>query len=250
MRPRLHIDHPLASDWRHTWRAMLPPSICFDDGGDDASGGSGGGSSDDDQLGEGGQKALAAERARARQAEKDAKEARERADAAEKRAKQLEDANASDTEKAMAKAREEAAEAARAEEREKAATATMAATRRILTSEVKAAAGTKLADPNDAVRLLDLDQFEPGDDGEFDAKAISAAIDKLLKDKPYLAAKASGTNGSGGFDGGAREESGGGGMEGGRERARKEREQRDAKSRDPFAGMTVAGQSAGTTQQH
>ena len=39
------------------------------------------------------------------------------------------------------------------------------------------------------MRLLDLDEFEVNDEGDVDAKAIAAAIDGLLTDKPYLAAK-------------------------------------------------------------
>ncbi len=60
---------------------------------------------------------------------------------------------------------------------------------RIVGTEVKAAAGGKLADPNDAVRLLDLDAFEVDDNGEVDSKAINKAIEDLGKEKPYLLAK-------------------------------------------------------------
>jgi hypothetical protein len=57
---------------------------------------------------------------------------------------------------------------------------------RLLRAEVRAIAAQKLADPSDAVRLLDLDDFEPAADGSYDPKAIAAAIDKLVDDKPYL----------------------------------------------------------------
>lgn len=76
--------------------------------------------------------------------------------------------------------------AAAAAEAEKAAI--KKANARILRSEVKAAAAGKLADPTDALRLLDLDQFEVGDDGEVDEAEIADAIAGLLKSKPYLAA--------------------------------------------------------------
>jgi hypothetical protein len=58
---------------------------------------------------------------------------------------------------------------------------------RLLRAEVRALAATKLADPSDAVRLLDLETFEADDSGAFDNRAISAAIDRLVEDKPYLA---------------------------------------------------------------
>lgn len=65
--------------------------------------------------------------------------------------------------------------------------ATLEANRRIVASEVKAAAGGKLSDPGDAAALLgDLDRFIVK--GEVDTKAIAAAIDELVKSKPYLAA--------------------------------------------------------------
>ena len=87
----------------------------------------------------------------------------------------------SEQEKAIAKARKEAEDAARSDERSKADT-------RVLKAEVKALAGTKFADPSDALRLVDLTGLKVGDDGEVDAAAITARLDQLLKDKPYLAA--------------------------------------------------------------
>lgn len=94
---------------------------------------------------------------------------------------------------------EKAVEAARKEGRSE---ALKAANDRLLKAEIRAVAAGKLADPADAVRLLDLSAFTVGDDGEIDGKAIAAAIDQLVKDKPYLAAAPKGFQGSG--DGGAR----------------------------------------------
>lgn len=95
-------------------------------------------------------------------------------------------------------------------EAEKAATAK--ANARIVRSEVRAAAAGKLADPRDALRFLDLDQFEVDGDGQVDEDEIADAIEQLVKDKPYLAAAAAGKpqqrfQGTG--DGGARKGSGG-----------------------------------------
>lgn len=81
--------------------------------------------------------------------------------------------------------------------------ATRKANERILRSEVKAAAAGKLADPQDAIRFLDLDQFDISDDGEIDSGDITDAIDELLKTKPYLAA-ATAQRWQGTADGGAR----------------------------------------------
>lgn len=87
--------------------------------------------------------------------------------------------------------------------REALAEATRQANDRIIRSEVKAAAAGKLADPADAIRLLDLTQFEVGDDGEVDEDAITEAIDDLVKKKPYLAAQG-GRRFQGSGDGGHR----------------------------------------------
>lgn len=120
-------------------------------------------------------------KALSRKHEDRAKAMQKKADENAAAAKELADLKAStgsEQEKAVAAARTEAT--------------TEAATRykaRIVTSEIKAAAGGKLADPADAVRLLDLTTFELDDNDELDAAQVLAAIDGLLKAKPYLAAK-------------------------------------------------------------
>jgi hypothetical protein len=75
---------------------------------------------------------------------------------------------------------------------------------RILRSEVKAASAGKFADPADAYKFLDLEQFEVDADGNVDEDEIAEAIDALLKTKPYLAAVQDGKRFKGGGDGGAR----------------------------------------------
>jgi hypothetical protein len=59
---------------------------------------------------------------------------------------------------------------------------------RIIRSEVKAAAKGVLADPADAYKFLDLDQFEVDEDGNLDEDEVAEAIQDLIKSKPYLAA--------------------------------------------------------------
>lgn len=69
------------------------------------------------------------------------------------------------------------------------------ANERILKAEIRAAAASRLADPNDALRFIDLDGFEVGDDGEVDRESITAAIEELVGAKPYLAAQGGTTTG-------------------------------------------------------
>lgn len=81
------------------------------------------------------------------------------------------------------------------------------ANERILKAEVRAAAAAKLADPQDALRFLNLSEFEVGSDGEVDAAAVAKAIDDLIATKPYLAAQG-GKKFEGSADGGARNDAG------------------------------------------
>ncbi|SFE54777.1 hypothetical protein SAMN04487819_11673 [Actinopolyspora alba] len=67
--------------------------------------------------------------------------------------------------------------------------ATAKANRRIIKAEVKAAASGKLADPADAVRFLDLEQFEVDESGDIDSDEVAEAITELVTNKPYLAAQ-------------------------------------------------------------
>ncbi|MEW1754696.1 hypothetical protein [Streptomyces angustmyceticus] len=125
---------------------------------------------DDPKLGEAGEKALKAERAARKAADKKAAEL-------EAEVSRLRRSNAAnkgtdvDAIKAEIRADIEGASAAR-----------------IIRAEVKAAAAKRLADPGDAVKLLDLSAFELNADGDVDTKAVTKALDDLLKEKPYLAA--------------------------------------------------------------
>lgn len=107
----------------------------------------------------------------------------------------LEEEQKSELQKAVDKAKTEATNTAKAE--------TNAVWQdRLVRSEVKVAAAGKLADPNDAVNLIDLSEFKLDAEGNVDEKKIAAAIDKLVADKPYLAANGSRRGAS--FDAGAR----------------------------------------------
>lgn len=140
-----------------------------------------------DELGDAGKKALDRMKAKWKSAEDRAKAAEAAAAAAQ------------------AKAEGKEKEFAAAEERRKVeADALAKANERILKAEVRAQATAKLADPADALLYLDLSSFEVGDDGDVDADGITAAIDDLLKNKPYLSAQ--GRRFQGSADGGARKD--------------------------------------------
>lgn len=139
----------------------------------------------DDDLGDAGKRALAAERKRAKDAEKALK-------AANDRLAKLEEANQSEADKAIAAAKAEGRTEALAE-----------ANGRLLHAEIKAAAAGRLQNPDDAIALLDLSDFSPGDDG-FDQQEITSAIDGLLEARPYLAAGPGATPPPGDPDSGAR----------------------------------------------
>ncbi|WP_432008921.1 hypothetical protein [Streptomyces bacillaris] len=131
-----------------------------DTDGDDADGADG----DADALGDKGKRALASMKGKWR-TERDKRKALE---------DQLAAAAADDE---AATARREAEQAALAK-----------ANQRIIRAEVKAAAKGVLADPADAYKFLDLDQFEVDENGDLDSEEVTEAISELIKSKPYLAA--------------------------------------------------------------
>jgi hypothetical protein len=80
-------------------------------------------------------------------------------------------------------------------QREADARAMTKANERVLKADLKLAAKDVLIDPTDALLNLDLSQFEPGDDGEFDADDITEALKDLVKRKPHLAKSATQSGG-------------------------------------------------------
>lgn len=144
-------------------------------------------------LGDAGKKALDAMKA----ARNDA-----RAEAAELKAK-LEALEA-------AAAGKEAEHAAAVEAQRVKDEAIAAANERIKKAEVRAQAAGKLNDPADALKFLDLSEFEVDSDGEVDTSSIAQAIKDLIEERPYLAAQGGRFQAS--ADGGARNESAGTGQ--------------------------------------
>jgi len=57
---------------------------------------------------------------------------------------------------------------------------------RVLKADLRVAAADLLADPSDALAFLDLTQFEPDSQGEFDPDEITDALKDLVKRKPHL----------------------------------------------------------------
>lgn len=137
-----------------------------------------------DGLGDAGRAALQKERAARKEAEKARRALEAEIAAIREQAQQSSDEAAKKAE--ADRIRQEATEAA-----------TARANERILAAEVRAAAAGKLSDPADALRFLDMKDFEVAEDGSVDAGEISGAISDLIKSKPYLAATAQGFQGSG-----------------------------------------------------
>lgn len=126
--------------------------------------------------GAGGKRAILADLAKERSARKQLQSELE----------QLRQASMSETEKAIAQAKAEGRESALKEIGD-----------RIVRAEVKAAATGKLADPDDAIHLLDMAGLVQAD-GTVDSKAVSSAIDALVAAKPYLSAMPGAGSGEGG----------------------------------------------------
>lgn len=143
-------------------------------------------------LGDAGKKALRAER----KAKRDEARARK---AAEDRVTELEaqiasSQTADDREAALDAARREADKAAREEVAGEYRS-------RILSMELRIAAKGKLADPDDAISLIDLSEYDADDDDL--GGTLSEAVDQLLEAKPYLAAGEQKSD-KGSADGGAK----------------------------------------------
>lgn len=128
----------------------------------------------EDTLGEEGVKALEAWKQRAKSAEAEAKRVKQLEGELEK----LRELNQTEAEKALEAARKEGAQAAESEWGTRYAKAQ-------LELAVFRNAGTRFADPEDALRFLDLDEVTK--DGNVDPKALTKAVDDLLAAKPYLA---------------------------------------------------------------
>ncbi|MFF7689722.1 hypothetical protein ACFZB6_26695 [Streptomyces syringium] len=77
-------------------------------------------------------------------------------------------------------------------------------TAQLVRAELRAAAAGKLRDPADALALLDVAALA-GEGGDIDTAAVAAAVEQLVKDKPYLAAETTGPAAWGDVGAGPRE---------------------------------------------
>lgn len=63
------------------------------------------------------------------------------------------------------------------------------ANKRIISAEIRAQAADLFADKEDAIRFLDLSDYDVNEDGEVDGKSIERDLKDLLRRKPHLAKK-------------------------------------------------------------
>lgn len=105
------------------------------------------------------------------------KKANKEAETFRKKLAAVEEASQTETEKAI--------NAAKAEGR---AEVMSEMNKRLVATEVRAAAHGVLIDPDDAARYLDLDEFEVDAAGNVDTKSIASAVAGLATAKPHLAA--------------------------------------------------------------
>lgn len=150
-----------------------------DGAGDGDSGGDDGG---DAGLGDAGQRALAAEREKARNATRELKPWKTLATETSMTPEQIRAALAK-VPKDDAPPPPDVDAIKREAERE----ASERANQRIVRAEVKALAADLFADPADAPMYLDLSKYDVDDSGDVNADEIKADLTKVLKSKPHLA---------------------------------------------------------------
>ncbi len=165
--------------------AGLDIFLMSDDGGGDGGDGSGGdddGGGDGGDLGDAGQRAIAAERDKAKVARRDLKPWKELGTELGMTPEQIRAAIAK-VPKDDAGDKPDVDAIRRTAETEAAAKANA----KILRAEVKVIAADLFADPADAPLYLDLSKYDVDDDGEVNADEIKADLAAVLKSKPHLA---------------------------------------------------------------
>jgi hypothetical protein len=175
MAPRRHMTIISALMFRH------PEEDDTDTGNGDAGAG---------DLGDAGKRALDEERRARRAAEKAAKE---RDDELAKIRAELDDArkkNLTDEERRVSEAVEAAKAETAKELTEKHAAELSAAGRRLVGARLQAVAAGKVINPADTALYIDLDTLERDASGDVPDAALAAAVDALVKERPYLAARA------------------------------------------------------------
>lgn len=148
------------------------------------------------ELGDAGKAALAAERKARRDAERQASTTAAELAAVRAEADQLRAAAMSDSERQLAEARIQIEADIRKTVTAEVAATVAAADRRVLGSRAHVLAAGKLANPTDATVFVNLDDLDRDGEGNVSDAVLGAAIEALLKERPYLAAKAGAPNGS------------------------------------------------------
>lgn len=118
----------------------------------------------------------------------EAKAEKDRADALAAKLREYEDKDKSELEKAQRDAKELGDKVETLE--------AQLSTAQLELSFFRSGAAAQLQDPADALKFLDLTSIKAGDDGTLPDKEVLAAVNDLLKRKPYLA-KSPGDNGDG-----------------------------------------------------
>jgi len=163
------------------------------DGDDDGGAGDGGdgGEGDDDEDDEGGngdedptarlQKALEAERAASRQAKK----------GLQPFTRLMRELGVKDVDELRALMASKQGEKSKDDEetRKREADVVARANKRIVSAEIRAQAAKDFVDPADAVKFLNIEDYDVDDDGEADAASIKRDLKELLREKPHLAKK-------------------------------------------------------------
>jgi hypothetical protein len=155
-------------------------------------------------LGEAGKKALDEERRARRAAEKQAKDQATQLATLQQQLDELSKKNQTDDERKLA----EAVEAAKADAvkalQDQFAGQLAEKDRQIVGARLTAIAAGKLTNPADVLAFVDLDDLDRDGEGNVTDKALSGAVEELLKERPYLAATAG--KGGGSVDQGRRKD--------------------------------------------
>jgi TolA-binding protein len=163
-----------------------------DDEGTGDGGSEGTGDGADGALGDAGRRALDEERKARRQAERQARDAQTQLTSLQQQVEELTRKSMSDQERQVAEQLEAQAAEMRAEIEAQANARVAAAEAKVLTARAQALAAGKLQNPADVAVFVKVDELERDASGEVPDAAIVAAVESLLKERPYLGAKPGG----------------------------------------------------------
>jgi TolA-binding protein len=158
--------------------------------GDGAGDGTGDGAGD--ALGDAGRRALDEERKARRQAERTARDAQTQLTTLQQQVEELTRKSMTDQERQVAEQLEAKSVELRAEIEAQANARVAAAEAKVLAARLKSVAAGKLQNPADVAVFVNADDLERDAQGDVSDDALAAAVDALLKERPYLGAKPGG----------------------------------------------------------